>query len=442
MTELSSRLSVIRVSLLLGTLVALTVIGSSAVSVALPVLGEELGMDLAGRAWVLAAFALAFTMSTAIFGRVADIAGLRLPLRLGIALFAAGSLVAALAGSFGVLIAGRLLQGAGAGSVPVLSIGVIAAVFDDEHRARALAGLTSVVALVSGSGPLLGGLLTEFAGWRVVLAVPLLSLLLSEPVARLAPAEPAGTQHGLDLRGAVLLSTVIIGIVLALQSPSTGAGVPVLAGALLVAVVAAALLARHTRHNPGGFLPLALMRDRLFVLTALTGPTLLAPYFALILVIPQVLAGTQGWSPLQIGLALLPPASIGALASRVAGTSAQRVGRHRFTALLGVGSVAGLLLVALGSPAPLALVVGLALTTCGFAGGQVTLLDSVSEHVDEGIRGIATGIFNVAFFTGSSIGAATIGGLSGVISLPGAVAVLAVLPALGVVSALVATRMR
>jgi MFS family permease len=120
---------------LLGVLVALAVIGSSAVAVALPVLSAELGLDNSGAAWILAAFSLTFSISTAVFGRLADIYGLRLPLRIGGFLFAAGSLAGALAPSFAVLISARLVQGAGAGAVPVLVVGIIAARFDESCAA-------------------------------------------------------------------------------------------------------------------------------------------------------------------------------------------------------------------------------------------------------------------------------------------------------------------
>lgn len=426
--------------MLLGLLVALAVLGSSAVAVALPVLGEDLGIDFAGRAWVLAAFSLAFSVSTACFGRVADLVGLRLPLRVGILLFAIGSLAAALAPTYPILLAGRLLQGLGAGAVPVLAAGVIAALFDDEHRGPAFGALTSVVAIVSGAGPLVGGVVTQLFGWRWVLALPIVQLVLMEPVARLTPAGRSGEGTTLDLRGAGLMAVLVTGVVLVLQSPATGAGPAVLAAAAVTAAAAAALLTRHVVRSPEGFLPLALVRNRRYVLTAVTGPLLLAPYFALVLGVPQILAGEWGWSALQIGLALLPAAALGAVTSRVVGGSAAAAGRERQAALLAAGSAAGLLLAAAGAPRPVLLVAGLGLTACGFAGGQVALLESVTEHAEPAIRGVAIGIFNLLYFTGAGIGTAAVGGLAGILSLPGAVAALAVLPALGVVTALAAAR--
>jgi MFS family permease len=81
--------SPVRVALLLGSLVALTVIGSSAVAVALPALATELQLDTAGAAWVLAAFSLSFSVCTALFGRLADSVGIGPPRKEGPALLAA-----------------------------------------------------------------------------------------------------------------------------------------------------------------------------------------------------------------------------------------------------------------------------------------------------------------------------------------------------------------
>lgn len=432
--------SVNRVALLLGVLVALTVIGSSAVAVALPTVGEELGVGLSGRAWVLAVFGLTFSISTAVFGRLADLTGLRLPLRVGVGLLAAGSLVAALAPTYPLLLAGRVLQGTGAGAVPVLAVGVIAAVFDEEHRPRALGALTAVVALVSGSGPLIGGAVTQLASWRAVVGLPLVALLLMEPVARLAPAGRTGAERGLDARGAALVAAVVVGVVLVLQSPATGAGGPVLAAALALALGGAALLARHVRRTPEGFLPLAVVRDRVQLFSAGAALPLLAAYFGLLLALPQVLSDERGWGAFRIGLALLPAAALASLAARVAPALALRYGGERVAAALGIGSAGGLLLAAVGAPSPLLMVAGLACTSCGFSGGQVVLLERVTAAADPAIRGVAIGIFNLLFFTGGAVGTAVVGGLAGTLTLPGALAVLAVLPALGAGSALLAGR--
>ena len=430
----SAEPSVTRVALLLGTLVALTVIGSSAVAVALPQVAEELSLDKPGTAWILAVFSLSFSITTALFGRMADLRGLRMPLRLGVALLAAGSLGAALAWDFPSLIAARVLQGAGAGSVPVLALGVLAARYEGVARGRALGALTAVVTVVSGSGPLIGGGIAQLLGWRFVLAVPALAVLILEFVVRIAP--PTDRIAGrIDWRGAFLVALFTTGVVLLLQSPATRAG-PVLIGiAAVLAAVGLVGLVASVRARPGGFLPRSVVTNARMMISSAAGLTLLAAYLGMLLAVPLILSSEQGWAPLHIGLAMLPAAIAGAIISRIVGGTAQRLGRYRVVSWLAVGSSAGLLLAAVGHASPALMVIGLAAVIAAFGGGQVALIDGIPELVAADVQGVAIGMFNLIFFTGGAVGAAVIGGVGGAVSLPVGLAALAALPAAGAVGA-------
>ena len=430
-----------RVAVLLGTLVSLTVIGSSAVAVALPQVAAELGLDKPGTAWVLAVFSLAFSVTTAVFGRMADFRGLRLPLRIGVVMYTVGSLAAALAWDFPSLIAGRVLQGAGAGAVPVLAMGVLAARYEGVARGRALGALTAVVSIVSGSGPLIGGGITQLLGWRFVLAVPMLAILVLEPVARLA--SPTGAVEGrIDWRGAALAATLTTGVVLLLQSPATKAGPVLVSAAGLLAAAGILGLVRHVNRHPNGFLPRSVVMNPDVMLSSLAGLTLLAAYLGMILALPLIFTEEQNWRPLHIGLVMLPAALTGAVVSRVVGGTAQRLGRYRVVTALALGSGAGLLLGAATSDQPVLLIVGFAAVVAGFAGGQVALLDGIADLTEESVRGVALGVFNLIFFTGGAIGAAAVGGLGGALSLPLALACLSLLPLGGAVASTIVGRRR
>lgn len=431
--------SVQRVALLLGALVALTIIGSSAVAVALPDVARDLSLDTAGTAWVLACFSLTFSVATAVFGRLADVYGLRLPLRVGVGLFAAGSLLAGAAGSFPMLVGARLLQGAGAGAVPVLGLAVLAARFQGAARSQALGGLSAVVSIVSGSGPLIGGGITELLSWRAVLALPALAVLIAEPVARLAPARPASAEpvrgatptRGVDVRGALLVAATVSAVTLLLQSPATGLGLQAVAAFAALAVLAGGALASHVRRRPHGFLPAALAANPAFRRYAAAGLAVLAAYIGMLLALPLLMAESHGWRPLQIGFALLPAAASGAVTAGIVGRAAERLGPARLAIGLSGGSAAGVLVAAAFPASPVVLVAGMCLVVAGFAGGQVALLDGVAACVDVAHRGVALGVYNLVFFTGGAVGAAAVGGLSGLLTLPGALACLALLPAGG-----------
>ena len=434
-------LSASRVAVLLGTLVALTVIGSSAVAVALPEVAADLGLDKPGTAWVLAVFSLSFSVATAVFGRVADLRGLRLPLAVGTALLALGSIGAAAAWNFPSLIVARLVQGTGAGAVPVLALGILAARFQGPARSRALGALTAVVSIVSGSGPLIGGGIAELLGWRFVLAIPTLAVLIVVPVAGMAPAT-AVVAGRIDWRGAALVTAVTTGVVLLLQSPATQAGPVVVGLAVALTMAGGAGLVGHVRSKPEGFLPLRVVGNRDVMLTCVAGLTLLAAYLGMMLAVPLIFADDQGWRPLQIGLAMLPAALTGAVVSRLVGGAAERVGRYRIALGLCVGSAAGLVLAGVGHHQPVLLVLGLAGAVAGFGGGQTALIDAIPDLVAEDVRGVAIGVFNLIFFTGGAVGAAAVGGLGGAFSLPVAVACLAALPAGGALACAVVGRRR
>ena len=170
--------------------------GTSATSVVVGPLSDDLGLGTAGAAWVLTAFALAFAASTAVFGRVADSVGPRTPFLVGGSMLAVGAAVSAAAPDFVVLVLGRLLQGLGAGAVPVLTTTVLSARYAGHERAVALGRTNSVVLVLTSAGPLVGGALGVLVGWRGPFLLPLLVLLLLPLAARLAPAHG----HGRALR--------------------------------------------------------------------------------------------------------------------------------------------------------------------------------------------------------------------------------------------------
>lgn len=431
-----------RLTLLLGGLVALAIIGSSAVAVALPALGAELGLDVAGRAWVLASFGLTFALATASFGRLADLTGLRLPLLVGVGLFAVGSMIAAAAGSFGVLIAGRLVQGAGAGAIPVLVTGLINARFRGAARARMLGGIGAIVSVISGSGPLIGGAITHVVSWRAVVGLPVVAVLLIAPVAKLAPPRGADTGHGLDARGAALVGVTVGGVMILLQASGGGLAAPVTGGVAAATVVAAAALAAHVRARPHGFLPRRLLADPRLRRACGGAFGMLAAWLVMLLAVPSLLAAAHGWSPLLIGVAMLPGAAIGAVVSRVVTTRGTHRDRGRTAAVLLLVGAGGLGLAGAVGGEPVPLIVAFAMVAACFAAGQVVLLDAVPTLVPDSLRSGAVGLFNLTLFTGGAVGSAAAGGLEGLVGLRGALAVLAVVPLAGAVAARGVTRDR
>lgn len=417
-----------RVSLLLGLLFGLAGMGSSSAAIALLPMGQDLGVDIGTATWAISLYVLFLAVTTAVYGRVSDLLGVRVPLIFGIGLMTAGALVAALAPSFDVLLVGRIFQGAGAAAVPTLGIAVLSVRYDGEVRGLALGRLAGMAASVSCLGPLLGGVVEHAFGWRAVMALPILGVLVIPFLWRALTG--GGTGARLDILGAVLVAAASAGFVLVVQSPSTGLLVAVVGVLLLVLGVPAVAL--RVRHRPHGFLPLAVIRNGTVVRSAVAAAAVPAAWFALLIAVPAVLVA-EGWAAWEVGLLLVPSAVVALFVPRYAGPLLTRIGGTASLAVAGAIAAVSLLFAALGvalvSPPVLAFTV--TLVTIAFGLGQPALSASVSNAVHLDVRGVALGVATLLFLVGGSIGSAVVGGLGGLIGTAASLAVLAALPVLG-----------
>ena len=420
-----------RVSLLLGLLFGLAGMGSSSAAIALPLIADDLGVSVGVATWTISLYALMLAVTTAVYGRVSDLVGVRLPMLVGIGLMAGGAVVAAFAPTYEVLLVARLFQGAGAAAVPTLGVAGLTARYDGAVRGLALGRLAGVAAAVSCLGPLLGGLVEQAFGWRAVMALPVLGVLVLPFIWRALTGEGSGAR--LDILGALLVAGTAGGLVLLVQSPSTGLVVAVVG--LVLMVVGAPLVAMRVRRRPDGFLPMAVIANPTVVRSAVAAAAVPAAWFALLVGVPAVLVG-EGWEPWQVGLLLVPSSVVALLAPRVVGPLLVRIGPIRALALAGGVSTVALLLAALGTATLAAAEVGVAvvMVTLAFGLGQPALSASVGDAVETRVRGVALGVATLLFLVGGSIGSAVVGGLGGVVGIPTSLAVLALLPVLGLVA--------
>ena len=116
-----------------------SVFTNTMVNVAIPLIREEFGASEAESGWVITGYALAFAVGIPLYGRVSDLFSLRRTFAFGLVVLAAGLAVCALAPSLTVLVAGRALQGAGAGAIPALAFGSVAKLLGPGRRGRRLA---------------------------------------------------------------------------------------------------------------------------------------------------------------------------------------------------------------------------------------------------------------------------------------------------------------
>lgn len=414
-----------RVSTVLGLLFGLAAMGSASAAIVLSDVAAEFGVSVGQAAWVISLYALLLAVTTAVHGRISDLVGVRTPLLVGVALMAGGAVAAALAPTYPLLLTARLLQGAGAAAVPVLGVAALSARYDGAVRDLALGRLAGWSAVVACLGPLVGGLTEHLLGWRAVLALPALGLLVLPLLWHALGSTGSGAD--LDIPGAVLVGFTAAGLVLLVQSPSTGPLVA-LAGAVLL-VLGAPVTARRVRRRPDGFLPLVVVSDPVVVRSAVAAAAVPAAWFGLLIAVPAVLVA-DGWEPWQVGLLLVPSAVIALFVPRLTGPLMEAVGPTRSLAFAAVITTVALGVAALGSALvrPTLLAIAVILVTVGFGVGQPALSAAVADGVEPEVRGVALGVSTLVFLVGGSVGSAVVGGLGGVWGIGYGVLLLAVLP--------------
>src|SRR5216683_7084846 len=187
-----------------GLAAFMTSLDNTVVNVALPSIQRDLGLSLGGLEWVASAYVLVFASLLLAGGRLADLYGRKRMFLAGTAVFTAASLVSGLARGEGVLLAGRVGQGAGAALAAPTALAIIAAMFPGEkERSRAVGAWSGMNALAVALGPLAGGFISQHWqwGWIFFINVPL--GLLTVALGTTAITESRGTRvpRGLDLPG-------------------------------------------------------------------------------------------------------------------------------------------------------------------------------------------------------------------------------------------------
>jgi predicted MFS family arabinose efflux permease len=246
-------------------------------------------------------------------------------LLVALAVYATGATLCALAGSLSTLAAARVVQGFGGGGLISLSVALIAEVVPARERGRFQAYIAAVFTTASALGPVLGGVLAEYFGWRSIflLQLPLSALAAWLAVTRLGDAA-RGSSRGFsfDWLGLILFAIFVGPALLALDqarrlSPGALAVAAVLA---VVAGVALWLLLRQERRAPHPLLPLGLLGNPTVWRANLMSSCVAGAFVGTIAFLPIYFVAVRGLSPAESGLALLPLAACAGFGAIFSGT--------------------------------------------------------------------------------------------------------------------------
>jgi EmrB/QacA subfamily drug resistance transporter len=410
---LRSRLGAVTL-VLLCAVQFLDIADSSIVNVALPSIQHSLGFSQQNLQWVASGYILTYGGFLLLGGRLGDVLGRRRMLIAGVTVFALSSLAAGLAGSPGLLVAARLVQGIGAALMSPAALSALTTRFrEGRDRNTALGAWGAISGIAAAAGVFLGGVISQGPGWRWVFFVNPPICIAVAAGALVLLARDRGTRAGataFDSQGAVLVTGGMLLLVYSLvRAPTVGWGsiqtIFTLAGSAVLIVA----FAINERRSSNPLVPFAILRVKGLVAADLTQLIAFCGFFAMFFYATLYMQEVLHYSPFKAGAAYLPITAGFAVAGGAASQLITRVGTRPVV-------VAGCLIAAAGifyvSRVPLHgsyltdLLPGFLVMSLGAGPVFVSVTAAANAGVPAGRAGLAAGLLNSSQQVGSALGLA------------------------------------
>ncbi len=395
-----------------GVLVTLDI---SVVNVALKALQQSFIVQLSALQWVMNIYTLPYAALLLSAGTLADRTGVRRLFMVGFGLFTLSSLACGAAPSFAILLAARASQGVGAALLMPCALSLLQQGFPaGGDRAKAIGLFSGASSLAIAAGPLLGGALIEYIGWRGILLINLpLGVFGIWLTHRFAPLDRSSGSRRLHVFSQALIIASLSCLVGALTEVGRlGWHDPWVLGGLLSGslLLVASFIIDSRKVEP--LVPFTLLRDKMFASAIVVGALLAFAFYGLIFVFSIFFQSAQHLSPLATGVAFLPMTGMIGLANIASGRMTARFG-VRTIMLVGLAvAVAGCLclLVTAGHGAGLIMTAPLfAMSGCGIAFAVPAMMATAFSGNIAARQGTAAGVLNAVRQTGAALGVALMG---------------------------------
>ncbi len=384
---------------------------SSAIVPALPTIQKDLHTSETAVAWLLTGYLLSASVATSVIGRLGDMYGKERLLIWTLSILAAGTLLAALSSSLGVLIAARVIQGAGGGIFP-LAFGIVRDEFPKEKVAGSIGLMSSLLGIGGGGGIVVAGLIVQNFDYHWLFWVPFVVIVISAVATwKWVPESPIRVPGRINwLAGALMTIGISLTLLAISQTTTWGWGSPKTLGLLAVGLLVTALWIVVEVRSSEPLIDMAMMRIRGVWTTNLVAFLLGAGMYSSFILYPQFAQLPKrtgfgfGASIVASGLYLLPSAIGITLLGALAGRIARRFGL-RFALILGTaftGLAFGMLVFAHGHPYDLLLSATLLGIGIGFAFSALGNLIVVAVPAHQ--TGVATGMNTVMRTLGGALG--------------------------------------
>ncbi len=388
---------------------------NTVVNVALPAIQEDLGADLSQLQWIVTGYALTFAALMLIGGKLADAYGRRLIFVVGIVVFTGASLWCGLADSGEMLIAARVVQGAGAALMNPATLSIIAATFPPRQRGMAIGIWAGVSALALAIGPLVGGLLTEHLSWHWIFFVNVPVGVIAIVASYLLITESKDDTHeSLDLPGlatsALGLFALTYGLIEANEHGWTSA---LILGSFAVAVVSLTSFVVIEKRRRSPMLDLSLFRSGTYTGANVAMLLVALAMFGVFFFVSLYMQNVLGYSAVEAGAAFLPMTILIILVAPIAGKTSDKYGsRWLMTGGMVLLGIQLLYFSQLGTDADFwNLLPGFVAGGLGMALAMTPTAAAATRAVPVHKSGVGAAVLNAMRQVGGSIGVALMGAI-------------------------------
>ena len=399
-------------SLLILSLAALAfALAQTTLIPALTELARSLHTDASGVAWTVTGYLLSAAVCTPIFGRLGDMFGKRRLLVVALALFGLGSVVSALGTSLEVVVAGRVLQGAGGGIFP-LCFGIIRDEFPRERVASSIGLISATFGIGGGAGLILGGLITDHASYHWIFWLGAITAAIAAVMIEIfVPESPVRTPGRVDIRGAVVLGLGLTAPLLAIaRANEWGWG-----DARTLALFAAGALiltgwVALQRRTPEPLVDIEMLRRPPVLMTNIATVLVGFGMFGSFILIPQLAEAPEstgygfGLDATGAGLLMVPGALVMLVAGPLSGVLGTRFGSRVPLALGALVTTVGLTLMAVAHGTQGAMVAWNIVMSIGIGLAFAAMPNLILEAVPPEETGQATGVNTLVRSVGASLG--------------------------------------
>lgn len=320
--------------------VVLIILDSGFVSLAFPEIEEEFtDTERSTLSWISSGYFISLAALMLVTGRLAERVGRRRVFIGGLATYAVGAIAMALAASPLVVIAARLVQGAGAAALTPVSLAIALREFPMSRRSTAIGGWAVIGGTSGVVAPTVGAVLVDGFGWRApfVLLAALLVFVAFVAMQILDADPPTGTPSPIDLPSVPLAIAAVGGAALVLtKARDWGALDQRLVVALVASAFAGALLLQRSRSAPGSLIDLKLFAIRSYSVGSLASVFTQIGFFAFFFTAPLFFTEVWGYSVLAAGFALAFHQGVAAMVGLPLGRLADRLGVRRIVGFGGL----------------------------------------------------------------------------------------------------------